>query len=40
VYTLTVYGQGEPQTVTFVEGADLPAHLQQVVSEINTAITR
>lgn len=40
VHTLTVYGQAEPQTVTFVDGADLPAHLQQVLSEIDKAIVR
>jgi hypothetical protein len=39
-HTLTVYGQGEPQTVTFVEGAELPAPLQQMLGEINTSITR
>lgn len=40
VHTLTVYGQGEPKTVTFVDGADLPTHLQQIWSEIDKAITR
>jgi hypothetical protein len=40
VHTLTVYGQGEPKTVTFVEGGGLPAHLQQMLNEINKAITR
>jgi hypothetical protein len=40
VYTLMVYGQGEPKSVTYVEGAALPAHLQQVLSEINKAIAR
>jgi len=39
-HTLTVYGQGEPQTVTFVDGADLPAHVQQILPELNKAITR
>ncbi|HTP07432.1 MAG TPA: hypothetical protein VMP08_04230 [Anaerolineae bacterium] len=38
VYTLTVYGQGEPQTVTLGEGADLPARVQQILDEINKAI--
>ena len=37
-HTLTVYGPGEPQSVTFVEGAELPAHLQQALGELNTAI--
>ncbi len=40
VYTLTVYGPGEPKTVTFVEGADAPTHLQQILSELNKAIAR
>jgi hypothetical protein len=39
-HTLTVYGQGEPQTVTFVDGAELPAHLQQIWNEVDKAITR
>ena len=39
-HTLTVYGQGEPQTVTFIEGANVPAHLLQMLSEINKAIAR
>jgi hypothetical protein len=39
-HTLTVYGQGEPQTVTFGEGPNLPAHVQQMLTEINKSITR
>lgn len=38
-HTLTVYSPGEPKAVTFVEGADLPALLEQVLSEINNVIT-
>lgn len=34
-HTLTVYHQGAPKTVTFVEGADLPEALQQLLGEIN-----
>jgi hypothetical protein len=39
-YTLTVYGQGDPQTVTFVDGADWPEPLQQASSAINEVIAR
>ena len=39
-HTLTILGQGEPKTVTFVDGADLPASLQQMMSEVNKSITR
>jgi hypothetical protein len=39
-HTLTVYGQGEPQSVTFVDGADWPAQLQQALAEINKSIAR
>jgi hypothetical protein len=39
-YTVTVYGPGEPQSVTFVDGADIPVILQQVMSELNTLIAR
>jgi hypothetical protein len=34
-HTLTVYWQGEPKTVTFVESAVLPTSLQQMLGEIN-----
>ena len=39
-HTLTVYQKGETKTVTFVEGADLPTHLQQMLDEINQLISR
>jgi len=37
-HTLTVFGPGEPQRVTFVDGADLPPAIQQVLPELNAAI--
>lgn len=37
-YTVTVYGQGEPQTVTFLDGGDWPAALQQLLPLLNTAV--
>lgn len=37
-YKLTVYGPGEPQSVTFVDGADIPPIVQQVLSELNTSV--
>ena len=40
VHAVMVYDQGTPKTVIFSEGADLPALLQQLLSEINKAITR
>jgi hypothetical protein len=39
VHTLTVYQNGEVKTVTFVEGADLPDTLQQMLNEINKLIS-
>jgi hypothetical protein len=39
-HTLMVYGPGEPQSVTFVDGADLPPYLQQLLPELNKAIAR
>jgi hypothetical protein len=39
-HTLSVYGPGEPQSVTFVDGADLPPYLQQLMPELNKAIAR
>ncbi len=38
-HTLTVYHQGEPKTVTFVEGTGLPEVLQKLLGEINKPIT-
>jgi hypothetical protein len=39
-HTLTVYGPGEPQSVTFVDGAEIPSALQRLLTELNTAIAR
>jgi hypothetical protein len=39
-HVLTVYGPGEPQSVTFIDGADIPETLQQVLTGLNTAIAR
>jgi hypothetical protein len=39
-YTLMVYGQGDPQIVTFVDGANWPEPLQQAVSAINEVVAR
>lgn len=39
-HTLTVFQKGETKKVTFVEGAGLPANLQQMLDEINKLVTR
>ncbi len=39
-HTLTVYHEGERQTVTFVEGSDLPVDLQQLLGELNRSVSR
>ncbi len=39
-HTLTVFQKGETKKVTFVEGASLPADLQQMLDEINQLIAR
>lgn len=39
-HTLTVFGPGKPQTVTFTDSADAPAQLQQILNEINRLIVR
>ena len=39
-HTVTVFGPGAPQTVTFTDGTHLPAPLPQILAEVNRFVTR